>query len=175
MINIIHCKLTQIDNKEFLDEFNNISINYVSQLIEEYIEQIDIDEFTYDLDLNDYLNQSRRIVDNLDIGNLNERDCMVIDITISTLYKEFKGEIQNKFDELLNNLEVKVVMNDIKSYITDITFDEYDWENDIISYVQSYLEPDYDDFGSHEEDDIIANNIPTYGEDVIKDIFERDI
>ena len=63
----------------------------------------------------------------------------------------------------------------MKSYIADITLDEYGWKNDIISYIQSYLEPDYDDIGSHEEDDIIANNVHTYGEDDIRDIFERDI
>ncbi|MFT8348558.1 restriction endonuclease [Clostridium saccharoperbutylacetonicum] len=175
VINIIYRKLKKIDNKKFLNEFNNISINYANQLIEEYLEQVDIDEFTYDLDLNYYLDQSKGIVENLDIGDINERYSVVIDIMISMLYKEFKGEIRNKFDELLNNLEVKAVKDDIKLYITGITFDGYGWEDDIISYVKSYLEPDYDDFGSHEEDDIIANDVPTYGEDVIRDIFERNI
>ncbi|NRT87886.1 hypothetical protein [Clostridium beijerinckii] len=63
----------------------------------------------------------------------------------------------------------------MKSYIADITLDEYGWDNDIVSYIHSYLEPDYDDIGSHEEYDIIANNVPTYGEDDIRDIFERYI
>lgn len=176
VINKIYYKIEKLENKELLDEFKNISINYIMQGIEEYIEQINIDEFTYDLDLNSYLDHSRIMIEIWDVDdNFNEGYSAVIDDTISTLYEEFKHDIQSGFDEIISEFEIDVIRDHIKLYLNNINFDEYGWEDDIISYVQAYLEPYYDEQGSHGEDDILEDNIPTYGEDQIMEIFERDI
>ncbi|NFM80639.1 hypothetical protein FDC04_17920 [Clostridium botulinum] len=179
-VNIIYYKLSCLENKEILEEFVNVAINYTIQEIEDCMEEITVDDFTNDLDLNDYFNESSNMVKSLDIYNPNEYECMVIDYTIKILYKEFKAEIKDKFYEMINKLEVKEVRNDMKIYITNnINFDEYDWKSDITSYVETEMEPDYDDFcESHEEDNILACNTPDYEMDEfdeIESMFERDI
>lgn len=173
VVNIIYNRLCNVQNRDF--RYDTISTRYIIQELEVCIQMYSIDDFIGELDLNEYFKESSSRIEQLNINDYNKFDSMIVDNVINMLYEELKNEIEIILNRIIDKLDDDVIRKNLMIYIKKIEWGKYDCEKDIVSYVQTWLEPGYDDdYDSWRDDNIEVGNDMEYI-DYISEMFDRDI
>ncbi|MGL4741179.1 MAG: hypothetical protein ACRC41_10290, partial [Sarcina sp.] len=159
-----------IDLENNRDLIESIILDDYENKFESYLKGQTIDEFIEDIDFNEYCMQN-----NLNEPELSEKAWdEAIERVENDIYSNYIEFIKANTINIINKINDKNLKYKIKDIIEMEEYDNYNFESDVESYVESKFEPEesyFDDYSSHEEDDILSGSYKY--EDEIDIIFQR--
>lgn len=173
IMEMIYSKLKNKNDKSLLEEFKGICIESMKENMVYYVDGFKMDEYIYNLDLDDYFAESKSktyMINGKVIKDRFELEACFTDDVIDTLKEEAESNLKSKLKLLVNKLSIEEIKGEINNYLNNINLSEYIEESDIQSVVESYLQPSYDD--RYGDDDYYIDN-SKYNE--IDYIFDRTI
>ena len=183
LLNIELKDLDKICNKldtcvygEELKKVEKIILEDAKEKISDYLENFTIELFVDDIDFWDYFDSNYHFVSDLNIDEDEKLNIKILK-TEEEIYDDFIKYVKDDIESSVNKINNKQIKLDILEFFNSINFKDYSWKNDIDSYVEGMLEPDYqdydDDYSSHEEDNLLYGDSYSDFINPIDGIFDR--
>lgn len=169
----VYNKLSNVVDEDFTKKIKEIIVLDSIGKINEYLENTSIDMFIEEIDFWDSFNFNYDFVRDLQIEEWEKIEASTIK-TEEMIYEEYINYIKEYIINCINKVNNEDVKEEIYSFINTINYEDYSFKNDIESYVEGMLEPDiYEDYSSHEEDNILYSNSYSNSMNTITEIFDR--
>lgn len=169
----IYNKLRSIDEDNFTERIKSYILQDSKEKVEEYLENISIDIFTEDFDFWQCFNNNYNFISDFPMEEWKRVESATIE-TERNIYSEYINYVKQYLIDCVNKIINEDIKGELYSLIDKINYEDYLFKSDIESYVEGMLEPEfYEDYSSHEEDNILYSDSYSNSMDIITGIFDR--
>lgn len=160
-------------NHDYTEEIKIYILEDIKEKIDEFLENMNIDTFTEDFDFWQYFNYNYELISDFPMEEMKKVELATIE-TEKNIYSEYITYIKQYFLEYINEIINEDIKVELCNWVNKINYEDYSFKNDIESYVEGMLEPDfYEDYSSHEEENLLYSDSCSNSMDTITEIFER--